>query len=252
MKNILIKLARYIIRQGFFKGISILIKFNKKDGLIKVKPKNVKSPLWLRADSSDVPTFDEIFIAEQYEFDYGFIPETIIDCGANIGLTTIYYKNKFPNSTIISVEPELSNFKMLKKNVSDYDNVFCINAGVWNKETLLKGSDKYGTEKWAFSVEEIEKNAIDENTIPSISINTILEKYSFSKIDILKVDIEGAEIELFSKHTENWLPKTKCIVIELHDRFRKGTGKAFFKASSNYDFSYYQNGVNLFCINNNL
>jgi hypothetical protein len=37
------------------------------------------------------------------------------------------------------------------------------------------------------------------------------------EIDLLKIDIEGAEAELFSTNYESWLPKTRVIVIELHD-----------------------------------
>lgn len=250
MKKFLTQFARYTSRQGFFKGINILLKFRKTSGLIKVTPLEANTNVWLRPKTSDIPTFDEVFVARQYEFDYGFIPSTIIDCGANIGLATVFFKNKFPNSTIISVEPEKSNYEMLEKNVSNYKDIHCINAGIWNKEIALKGSEKYGSEKWMFSVEEASETDLD--TMAAISINAILDKYNINEIGILKIDIEGAELELFSNNTENWLGKTKCIVIELHDRMRKGTGNAFFRIMSLYDFSYYQNGVNLFCINNSV
>jgi FkbM family methyltransferase len=254
MKRAAINLVRYQVRQGFLSGLIFLVKFRKKSGLISVKPSNIKFPFWLRAGTSDIPTFDELFVANHYDFNYGFNAKNIIDCGANIGLSTIFFKNLFPDAAIIAIEPEHSNFEMLQKNVTPYNNISCINAGVWNKETNLKGSEKYGTEKWMFSVEEVSNTESEgeskKDLMPAVSIAGLMQTFQLPTIDILKIDIEGAELELFSTNTEYWLPKTKCIVIELHDWLRKGCGTAFFKATSQYNFSYFQKGVNLFCINN--
>lgn len=251
MKKILLNFIRYQLRQGFPLGLIIFAKFQKKIGLIYVTPVKIKYPVWLRSQTSDVPTFDEIFVANHYDYNYGFVPETIIDCGANVGLATVFFKNKFPQATVIAIEPEKSNFEMLEKNAKPYNNVYCVNAGVWNKETNLKGSEKYGSEKWTFSVEE-SNGFEDKSEMPALSVNNLMAKYNLDSIGILKIDIEGSELELFSNNTENWLPKTKCVVIELHDRLRKGCGTAFFKAMSQYDFSYDQKGVNMFCINNKM
>jgi hypothetical protein len=59
---------------------------------------------------------------------------------------------------------------------------------------------------------------------------------------LLKIDIEGGKNNCL-KVNENWLPKTKCIIIELHDGSTKGSSKVF-KAISKYDFSYF-NSENL-------
>ena len=44
----------------------------------------------------------------------------IIDAGANIGFASVFYKNKFPNSRIVALEPEKENFNWLKKNTLKY------------------------------------------------------------------------------------------------------------------------------------
>ena len=71
------------------------------------------------------------------------------------------------------------------------------------------------------------------------------------KLDILKIDIEGAEHELFKNNYDTWLPNTRCLIIELHDRMRNRSSQNFFKAISKYDFSYSHQGENLVFINNN-
>jgi hypothetical protein len=68
-----------------------------------------------------------------------------------------------------------------------------------------------------------------------------MEKYSIERIDIIKLDIESSEKQLFLDNFDYWLPKTKIIVIELHDWMEEGCSKAFFeainKSFSKYEFS---------------
>ena len=45
------------------------------------------------------------------------IHQLYIDAGANIGLTSIYFANKFPNAKIVALEPEIDNYIILQKNI---------------------------------------------------------------------------------------------------------------------------------------
>ena len=68
--------------------------------------------------------------------------------------------------------------------------------------------------------------------------------------DIVKLDVEGSEKEIFSENYEGWLPKKKVLIVELHDRMKKGCRKAVFQAISRYDFSLQVAGENLVFTNN--
>jgi FkbM family methyltransferase len=46
----------------------------------------------------------------------------IIDCGANIGLSTIWHARQFPEARIIAVEPGQSNLEIAAKNLAAYPN----------------------------------------------------------------------------------------------------------------------------------
>jgi len=81
--------------------------------------------------------------------------------------------------------------------------------------------------------------------VPAITMTEIIDKYNIQRIDILKIDIEGAEKELFSYNYESWLPKVRCIVIELHDLYRPGCATAFFKAISNRQFNMFCKGEDI-------
>ena len=67
-----------------------------------------------------------------------------------------------------------------------------------------------------------------------------------------KMDIEGSEREVFSIDAEHWLPITKCIIIELHDRMKDGCSTAVFKALSQFNFECTIKGENLVFINKDL
>ena len=76
----------------------------------------------------------------------------IIDCGANIGLASIYFKFHFPDVKIYAFEPEISNFKMLKKNVANYKDVVVFQKAIWYESANLNLMDHSSHD--SFSVKE--------------------------------------------------------------------------------------------------
>jgi FkbM family methyltransferase len=250
MRNRLILLFKLINRFGLAKGTTIFYKNSKsKKGVSSFRLKNYPYPLFLRRSTSDIHTFYHVFFDEEYKFPLDFSPEFIIDCGANVGLASLYFTAAYPGAKIVAVEPELSNYEMLLKNTEKYPDIECIRMGIWNTNAILKVGDDYNMGKWGFVCREV--NEEDENTVRAVSISEIMRRYNKQEIDILKIDIEGGELELFSSNYEDWLPKTKVIVIELHDWVRKGCSKSFFTALMKYDFSVHRGvGENMVCIRN--
>lgn len=225
-------LYQFISSLGFFKGILVYLKL-KIGQTSKITVPAIKFPFSLRRKTSDIQTFKQIFIAKEYDILLDN-PELIIDCGANIGLFSIFIKNRYKNSKIICIEPDPENFNLLKKNVSGYDRVYCENCGIWNKDTLLKVFDKYNRGKWGMTAEE----DLTNGNIQGISINSLMEKHAIDYIDVLKIDIETSEKQLFRNNFEGWLPKVKLIIIELHDWIEKGCSKPFFEAINKSFESY--------------
>lgn len=182
-----------------------------------------KSQLHVRRNDSDLRVFKQIFIEEVYNFlPSNFKVEVIIDAGANVGYSAYWFKEKFPNSMVIAIEPESNNFSMLEKNVKNLHNVFTIKKGVWNTNTKLTLSNPDNL-SWAFVTTESTSNNI-MHEIDTITVNEILSKYDIKFIDIFKIDIEGSEMELFSANNE-WIHKVKYFMIETHERLRPGVVK---------------------------
>ena len=229
-----------IVGLGPITGTKVLLKmlFKKTD---KVKIPGIKHPIALRPGTSDYDVFYQLFAKSEYDIPVNFEPKLIIDAGANIGLAAVYFKNKFPNATIISIEPDDGNFEMLQKNTAPYDNIFLEKAGIWNKETYITVEDTYGLGEHGMIVKENDRPV--ENSLKAVTIDGLLKKYNLEgeSIDILKVDIETSEKYFFESNYENWLPKTNMLIVELHDIIEPGCAQSFFKAINhsfeNYTFS---------------
>ena len=224
VKSLVNSCFKYGALKGFFLYGKLKSGFGNK---FRFSP--LQQKVHLRPKSSDIPTFIEIFIDEEYNFKIPFTPKVIIDGGANIGLSTLFFKNKFPNSRIICIEPDIKNFEMLSKNVGHFSDVTLINGALWHSKSMVSVSDKYNMGEWGMVTEET-NGAGSKDSVQTITIDELFEQNNFDHIDILKLDIETAEKELFSRNFSNWLPKTKIVVIELHDWILKGCSKPFFEA----------------------
>jgi len=203
----------------------------------------LKYPFSLRKGNIfDFFTYEEVILKKSYSIPLDFSPKTIIDGGGNIGLTAAFLASRFPDATIVTLEPDGENFALLKKNTSAYKNIYPIQAGVWwHKAHLLVKESGHGNN--GFTVDETEDAA--PNAVPALGIADIMTQMQWSSVDLLKLDVEGSEKEIFSRNHEAWLPKVKVLVVETHDRMKKGCSKAVFNTINNYNFSFAVAGENV-------
>ena len=190
----------------------------------------------IRTATTDEIVFDDVFVQKAY--DLGFLnlhPDTIIDGGANVGYTSIFFAIAYPHARIFAIEPERSNFDMLLSNVRLYRNIIPIHAALWHREDELQILDD-SVEKWAF---QIIKSSTEEKSkkVKALTVDRLRTLFKIDTIDIFKIDIEGVEKELFSANYEKWLEKTNVIIIETHDRFRNGCTAQLNNATRSYRFS---------------
>lgn len=226
-------LLYFLKRLGIRRGFPTFLKFFTGH-VERIKLPYIQYPFSIRANTSDIPSFFHVFFEKQYLFKLPEKPEIIVDCGSNIGLFAIQMKNMYPDSKIICIEPDCSNFCMLQKNLKPYNNIFLENKGLWNENTKLRTYDKYKTGKWGIVVEEDN----DKGKIKGITMDSIMKKYAINHIDLLKIDIETSEKTVFASNYETWLPKVKTIIIELHDHKEPGCARAFFEAINNCFINY--------------
>jgi len=191
---------------------------------LRAFPRKLKHPVRLRFDTTDVLTYHDIIVKEDYSFGLPTTAKVIVDAGANIGMVSIYYANKFPDARIFAVEAEHSNFEMLRKNVQPYRNITPIRAALWHSEGHISvtQSPYEAFTHWGFTVNG------NDGDVPAVTIPSLMRDYGLDYIDLLKVNIEASEKEVFEKC--DWQELVGSVVIELHDSFKAGCSETVNRA----------------------
>jgi FkbM family methyltransferase len=138
--------------------------------------------------------YREIFARQNYFFRTHNVSPVIIDCGANIGMATLYFKWLYPNARIEAFEPDPKTFQLLEKNVrqNDLRDVVVHNCALWDTngeidffvDPLIPGSTLMSTDNLRMNGERIR--------VPSRKLSDFVR----GPIDFVKVDVEGAENRL--------------------------------------------------------
>jgi FkbM family methyltransferase len=190
----------------------------------------------VRWRTSDLSVFRQVFIIGEYDFELPIEPRVIVDAGANIGLVTILYANKYPGAKILAIEPESSNFEVLSRNVRAYTQVTPLKAALWGVDTDVQIVDP-GLGKYGFRANSIVDSAGTRERVRGFSVAGIMERFGLQNIDLLKVDIEGAEEEVF-EHCGTWINRVGSVVIETHDQFRPRSSEVVFDALIDFDIRW--------------
>jgi FkbM family methyltransferase len=159
-------------------------------------------------------TLDEVFTDDFYSFTTDTENPIIIDCGANIGLSMLYFKKTHENAIIHAFEPDSKNFNYLKKNVDSYgwnDSVFCYKSLVSNDQGY-----EFFEELGNAGSKIVNENQQNENTskIEKIKLKDFILNLN-KNIDFLKLDIEGSEFDVIPDLLEVF-PKIDKMYIEFH------------------------------------
>ena len=186
-----------------------------------------KQSFYLKRNSSDSQVFEQIIEKNEYipiiEIfkEKKIIPTRMIDAGANIGLTCLYFKSYFPDLLITALEPSEDTFSRLEKNIvnNKLSGVNYLKKGLWSSITRLKADSSFRDgQDWSFRLIEAKSN--EEALFETTTIEELINDFNIETIDFLKIDIEGGEEELFGDFSQiNWLEKVRVIALEIHDEF---------------------------------
>jgi FkbM family methyltransferase len=159
--------------------------------------------------------YREIFARQNYLFRATGDSPVIFDCGANLGMATLYFKWLYPKARVEAFEPDPNTFKLLQNNVlrNRLTNVGTHNCALWDQNGSIDffvdaadpGSLSMSTDHSRLKGERIR--------VPGRKLSEFVE----GPIDFLKIDVEGAEHRILSDLVNSGKIKLiREMVIEYH------------------------------------
>ena len=182
-----------------------------KRSYVSVYIKELNQEVLLRPWTGDFATLRQVIWDKEYDFKLEGV-DSIVDLGANIGISTIKLAKKYPTAQIIALEPEKNNFSLLQVNTKGLNNISILNSAAWYKDgsvEILNSNVLSNGYKFKNSFSSVNKTR-------ALTIPSIMKMFNLKNIDLLKIDIEGAEEEIFAIGNLEWLNSVKCIIIEIH------------------------------------
>ncbi len=225
-----VKLAAWVL--AYHAGMTVHPMVSRRRASVGLMVEGRYVEVHFRRNQSDIYILRENFIERIYlcqDLPLGNV-STIVDLGANIGLSALYFQTQFPHARIVCVEPVSDNVEMLRINAS-------ANGLAWEIEQAaacgVPGTVTLHPNEWWSSSTVVEHVAearegnpgrmekvlaLPSEEVPGYTVDQILDRHQMPTVDLLKMDIEGAEAGIFAEDTA-WLGRVKVLIIEIHDKY---------------------------------
>ena len=179
-------------------------------------------PLHFRCGSSDLANFVQIFLNKEYDAPLPYEPVRIFDLGGYAGYAAAYLANKFPDASIVSVEPSIDSFRLNTLNTASFENVRRLNAGVSDTTGFLAVGQSFGGD-WGST---FSTGSALSGGIPCYSLADLMQWANWDRFDFLKCDIEGAEREVFRQARDLIAANVHICAVEVHEGSTPGAESA--------------------------
>jgi FkbM family methyltransferase len=173
-----------------------------------------------RVNHFDRPTLNhlyrEIFCRQHYYFRADKTAPVVLDCGANLGMASLYFKWLYPESRVQAFEPDPATFKLLQENIKqNHLDVDAHNCALWDEDTEVDfyvDSTKPGTLLMSTDRTRGQGGPIK---VPGRKLSEFIE----GPVDFLKLDVEGAEHRVLRDLVSaGKLESIRQMVVEYHHR----------------------------------
>ncbi|MCC2654402.1 MAG: methyltransferase FkbM family [Microvirga sp.] len=185
-------------------------------------------PIWYRPGSSDTELIYTILLKRGRKGEYAIEPaaraalgtvRTVLDIGANIGISTLYLAALFEDARIVAFEPVTENFSLLTRNTQHLTRVqrqpvalgeadetiemlhSDVPSNLGGYSRVATGSDRQRTVRVAMRAARRQ-----------------CEELGINAADVVKIDVEGSEWEVLNDLGSSFLSSCKFIIGELHGR----------------------------------
>jgi len=189
----------------------------------------------------------EIFGNNCYDIELDTDRPYIINVGAYIGISTIYFKNMYPNSKILAFEPNPYAREILEKNIfiNDLKDItvlpFAIDSSERKRNLFIDTSENIWQSTASF-FRDSWNGKYHNDTSVEVETRKLSTYLKDTTVDLLKLDIEGLETKVL-KEAKGELKNVKNILVEYHPIEKENLKKLLnLLTSSNFKISFYKDG----------
>lgn len=158
------------------------------------------------------PQWHDIFVLGSLTFETRSQAPRILDCGANIGLASLFYKRRYPAARITAFEADPAIAALLTHNVraNGAADVEVVAAAAWTEAGEI-----------SFQADGADAGAVVSGgwregratRVPAVRLANWLAR---ERIDLLKLDIEGAEAAVLAD-CAGVLENVNAMLLEVHE-----------------------------------
>jgi len=147
-------------------------------------------------DIGDFGLFCEIFRSKAYAQSLPEEADVIFDLGANVGVSALYFRMRYPESTIYCFESDPSNVQRLREQAAMIGDIRIRNVALWSSS----GSLSFYVDPHRGSLSSVSPvhGRQQEIDVEARTLDSLVKEEHIHEIDLLKFDIEGAEEEVFT------------------------------------------------------
>ncbi|MFQ5668095.1 MAG: FkbM family methyltransferase [Candidatus Binatia bacterium] len=159
------------------------------------------------------PQWKDLFVKQSLRFEARHPAPRIVDCGANIGLATLYFKRLYPQARITAYEADPALHALLEGNLRDNGvaGAEALQAAVWTDNGTIdfccEGADSGTIDALAGDLHGATRN------VPCVRLRDLLQR---EPIDLVKLDIEGAERAVLADCADV-LGDVRAMFIDVHE-----------------------------------
>ncbi|VVM06511.1 FkbM family methyltransferase [Methylacidimicrobium tartarophylax] len=179
------------------------------DGVVRIAGRT-----WACRKRAALALLQEIFVARGYEFVSANPAPRILDCGANVGLATLFFKVSYPRSRIDAFEADPNLVTLLERNIRGNElsdvNVHCCALARGEGEIDFYRNETYTT------CGSVQADLWGGGKSVRVKARRLSE-WIGDEVDFLKMDIAGGETEVIAELFKSGaLARVREAVVEYH------------------------------------
>lgn len=188
-----------------------------KEPFLVFRSKRAAHPLRCRG-FADLAAFDRVFLHRRYaSIDDARDVKRIVDCGAHIGCASAYFLSRFPNASLIALEPDPDHFAVLQANLAPFgERARAVRGAVWSHRAELVLAEPGSRESGQGRARLRPPLAGETPTVVAQDLASLLEQNGCERISLLRLNIGGAEAVVFKSDCQPWIDRVDCLVVDLH------------------------------------